>query len=41
MVAKPATLAPPIKEPDAVVILESLLKNIYRSFDFREENPEI
>jgi len=30
-------MAPKVIDKDAVVILESLLKNIYRSFDFREE----
>jgi hypothetical protein len=36
-VAKPAALAPQMTEKDAVAVLNSLLKNIYRSFDFREE----
>jgi hypothetical protein len=36
-VAKPAVLAPQMIEKDAVAVLDSLLKNIYRSFDFREE----
>jgi len=36
-VAKPAAMAPKMTEKDAVVVLDSLLKNIYRSFDFREE----
>jgi len=36
-VAKPAVLAPQMTEEDAVAVLSSLLKNIYRSFDFREE----
>ncbi|MGW8208660.1 MAG: hypothetical protein ACWGO2_06570 [Syntrophobacteria bacterium] len=36
-VAKPAAMAPKMTDKDAVVILDSLLKNIYRSFDFREE----
>jgi len=36
-VAKPAAMAPKMSEKDAVVVLDSLLKNIYRSFDFREE----
>ena len=35
--AKPTVLAPQIAEKDAVAVLNSLLKNIYRSFDFREE----
>jgi hypothetical protein len=36
-VARPAVLAPQMTEKDAVAVLNSLLKNIYRSFDFREE----
>ena len=36
-VAKPAALAPQMTDQDAVEVLNSLLKNIYRSFDFREE----
>ncbi len=36
-VAKPAVIAPKMTDKDAVVVLDSLLKNIYRSFDFREE----
>jgi hypothetical protein len=36
-VAKPAVLAPKMTEDKAVTVLNSLLKNIYRSFDFREE----
>ena len=36
-VARPSVIAPELPENDAVPILESLLKNIYRSFDFREE----
>jgi len=36
-VAKPAVLAQQMTDKDAVVILNGLLKNIYRSFDFREE----
>jgi hypothetical protein len=36
-VAKPAVLAPQMTEKDALAVLNSLLKNIYRSFDFREE----
>jgi hypothetical protein len=36
-VARPAAMAPKMTEKDAVVVLDSLLKNIYRSFDFREE----
>ncbi len=37
-VAKPAVLAPQMTDRDAVAVLNSLLKNIYRSFDFREED---
>ncbi len=36
-VAKPAAMAPKMTDKKAVVVLDSLLKNIYRSFDFREE----
>ena len=36
-VARPSVMAPKITHKEAVVILEDLLKNIYRSFDFREE----
>jgi hypothetical protein len=36
-VAKPVAMAPKMTDKDAVAILDSLLKNIYRSFDFREE----
>ena len=36
-VAKPAVLAPKMTDETAVTVLNSLLKNIYRSFDFREE----
>jgi hypothetical protein len=36
-VAKPAVLAPKMTDDQAVTVLNSLLKNIYRSFDFREE----
>jgi hypothetical protein len=36
-VAKPAVMAPKMTDKDAVGVLNSLLKNIYRSFDFREE----
>ncbi len=36
-VAKPAVMAPKMTDKEAVVVLNSLLKNIYRSFDFREE----
>ncbi|MGB6279127.1 MAG: hypothetical protein WBG91_02810, partial [Syntrophobacteria bacterium] len=36
-VARPAAMAPKMTDKKAVVVLDSLLKNIYRSFDFREE----
>jgi len=36
-VARPSVLAPQMSDKKAVAVLESLLKNIYRSFDFREE----
>jgi hypothetical protein len=36
-VAKPSSLAPKMTDENAVMVLDSLLKNIYRSFDFREE----
>jgi len=36
-IARPAALAPEISEEKAVILLQSLLKNVYRSFDFREE----
>jgi len=36
-VARPSVMAPHVGDDAAVVILEDLLKNIYRSFDFREE----
>lgn len=36
-VAKPAALAPKMTDERAVTVLDSLLKNIYRSFDFRQE----
>jgi len=36
-VAKPAAMAPKMTDKDSVIVLDSLLKNIYRSFDFREE----
>lgn len=35
---KPASLAPKMSSEDAVVVLNDLLKNIYRSFDFRGED---
>jgi hypothetical protein len=37
-VARPSVIAPELSKQEAVVILENLLKNIYRSFDFREED---
>ena len=37
-VGRPAVLAPRMDNEQAIVIVESLLKNIYRSFDFREES---
>jgi hypothetical protein len=36
-VAKPAVLVPQMTDDNAVTVLNSLLKNVYRSFDFREE----
>jgi len=36
-VAKPARLAPRLTEEEAQTVLDGLLNNIYRSFDFREE----
>ena len=36
-VGKPASLATELTEADAQAILHSLLKNVYRAFDFREE----
>jgi hypothetical protein len=36
-IARPAAIAPKMTDRDAVAVLNSLLKNIYRSFDFREE----
>jgi hypothetical protein len=35
--AKPAVMAPKLTNEQAVALLNSLLKNIYRSFDFRQE----
>jgi hypothetical protein len=37
-VAKPAAMAPKVGDERAVEILHGLLKNVYRSFDFREED---
>jgi hypothetical protein len=36
-VARPSVMASRLGDKEAVVVLNSLLKNIYRSFDFREE----
>ena len=36
-VAKPAGLASKLTGQEAVTVLDGLLKNVYRSFDFREE----
>jgi hypothetical protein len=36
-VAKPAAMAPKVEDERAVEILHGLLRNVYRSFDFREE----
>lgn len=36
-VARPAALVPAMEDEEAVTVLDSLLKNIYHSFDFREE----
>jgi hypothetical protein len=36
-VAKPGSISSRISDDDAKVILHSLLKNVYRAFDFREE----
>ena len=36
-IAKPASLAPMLSDEDARTILEGVLRNIYRAFDFREE----
>jgi uncharacterized SAM-binding protein YcdF (DUF218 family) len=36
-VVKPVVIAPKMTDKDAVAVLNGLLKNIYRSFDFREE----
>jgi hypothetical protein len=37
-IARPAVIAPKLTNKEAVGILQSLLKNVYRSFDFREED---
>ena len=36
-ISKPAILVPQLKDKEAEKVLESLLQNVYRSFDFREE----
>jgi hypothetical protein len=36
-VAKPGAIASRVSDDDAKIILHSLLKNVYRAFDFREE----
>ncbi len=36
-VARPATLAPVLSDEEAKVVLEAVLKNVYRAFDFRDE----
>jgi len=36
-VTRPSVMVPRLGDKEAVVVLNSLLKNIYRSFDFREE----
>ena len=36
-VKRPVAVAPKMDDENAVVVLNSLLKNIYRSFDFRDE----
>ena len=37
-VSRPAMMVPKISNEKAVSVLQTLLKNVYRSFDFREEN---
>ena len=37
-VAKPALMAPKLAQKEAIIVLDSLLNNVYRSFDFREED---
>jgi hypothetical protein len=37
-VARPAVLAPKLTDKQAVAVLGSLLNNVYRAFDFREED---
>jgi hypothetical protein len=36
-VARPSVMVPKITNEEAVAVLHSLLKNVYRAFDFREE----
>ena len=36
-IARPAAIAGTIDEPQATALLEELLKNVYRAFDFRDE----
>ena len=36
-IARPGAMIPTVTDTEGVVILNSLLKNVYRSFDFREE----
>lgn len=37
-VSRPAMMVPKVSNEQAVSVLQTLLKNVYRSFDFREEN---
>jgi hypothetical protein len=37
-VAKPAQFTPALNDDDTKVVMQSLLKNVYRAFDFREED---
>jgi hypothetical protein len=37
-IARPATMAGELSENQAQALLQTLLKNVYRAFDFREEN---
>lgn len=36
-VARPAALAPVLSDEEAKAVLEAVLKNVYRAFDFRDE----
>jgi hypothetical protein len=36
-ISKPAAIAGALEDEQAAVLLETLLKNVYRAFDFREE----